>query len=143
MPGKRPSVLAIAPALASLLLAVGVATVFCGCGPKDDGTWMKCHAAQDAIMWMALAITVVLAVAAFAKNGKVGAVLYLAGAVASGVVFALPGTIMPMCMMQTMRCYEIMQPFVQLMSVLVIIMCLVAGIRCARRMKQPASTQAR
>ena len=35
------------------------------------------------------------------------------------VVFFIPGVICPLCMMKTMRCHTVFQPFVRIMSVLV------------------------
>ncbi len=124
--------LSVAPAVASLLLALGVATVFSACGAKDDGTWMRCHAAQDAVMWVAVGMTAVLAAAALARRGAVRAVLYALGAIGSVAAFLVPGTVMPMCMMQTMRCYEVMQPFARIMAVVVFALCIVMAARSWR-----------
>ena len=44
----------------------------------------------------------------------------------------IPGTLVTMCMMNTMRCYAVMQPFVRVMSVLVIISG-AAGILAGRK----------
>ena len=128
----RMTPLSVSPAIASLLLAVGVATVFSACGAKDDGTWMRCHAAQDAVLWVAVGMTAVLAVAAITRRGAVRAVLYAFGAIGSIAAFLIPGTIMPMCMMQTMRCYEVMQPFARIMAVVVFALCIVMAVRSWR-----------
>ncbi len=129
MQTKRISAISIAPAILSLLLAIGVVTVFSACGMKDDGSWMRCHAAQNAVMWIALAMTVVLAIAAFVQSGKAKAVLYVLGAVGSGAAFLVPGTLFPMCMMQTTRCYVGMQPFVRIMAVIILALSLIAALR--------------
>ena len=47
--------------------------------------------------------------------------LLLAGAAAACIAALLPGTIMKMCMMDTMRCYAVMQPFARVMGVLLIL----------------------
>ena len=39
--------------------------------------------------------------------------------IACVVVFCIPGGICPLCMMKTMRCHTVFQPFVRIMSVLV------------------------
>ena len=133
MKSNRNLALSLAPAVASLLLAIGVATLFSACGMKEDGTWMRCHDAQTAVMWVAIATTVVLAMSAFIKNGKARAILSVLGAVAALVTFALPGAIMPMCMMQTMRCYAAMQPFTRIMSAIVFVLCIVAAVSSWRQ----------
>ena len=47
MPKKNRLVLLI-PAVLSLLLVLGVTTVFSACPRKADGTWMHCHSCQNA-----------------------------------------------------------------------------------------------
>lgn len=117
MESKKPSVLSFVPAVISLLLAIGVMTVFVACGPKDDGTWMHCHDAQIAVAVCGAVVTVVFVLAAFLKGGARVA-LYVVGAIGCVVVLLLPGLIMPMCMMDTMRCHAVMAPFTRIMAAL-------------------------
>lgn len=121
------------PALLALLLTLGTATVFSACGAKDDGTWMRCHSAQTTIAWISLALTAALLLAAFITNKGIRAALYFAAAAGSVFVFLMPGTIMPMCALHTMRCFTVMQPFVRIMSVFTGICSIVLGIQALRR----------
>ena len=36
-------------------------------------------------------------------------------------LFFVPGDIMPLCMMKTMRCHEVFQPFVRLISAVIVV----------------------
>ena len=116
----------------SLLMAFGTATVFRACGPKDDGTWMHCHTAQNGAVTAGIVIAVIFLAAAFVKNVSLARVLAAAGIAGALAVMLIPGTLVTMCMMNTMRCYAVMQPFVRVMSVLVIISG-AAGILAGRK----------
>ena len=59
-------------------------------------------------------VTVLVLSPFIAKFGKRNVALI--GAI---VVFFIPGVICPLCMMKTMRCHTVFQPFVRIMSVLV------------------------
>ena len=47
---SEKKILSLLPAAFSLLMAVGTATVFRACPIKEDGTWMHCHTAQNAVV---------------------------------------------------------------------------------------------
>ena len=116
---KKKFSFSIPAAVCSLLLSSGTATVFRACAMKEDGTWMHCHDAQRAVTLCAAVLFVLFVLAAWLKSPGAKAVLCSIGIAGSIVTMLLPGNIMPMCMMQTMRCYAVMQPFVRLMSFLV------------------------
>lgn len=120
------------PALLSALLVLGTATVFSGCAVKDDGTWMRCHEAQAMVLRTGIGTTILLFLAALLKNKPLRTVLYGLGFAACVVLFLLPGTLLPMCMMHTMRCYTVMQPFVRIMAGFTGIDALIQGIRVLR-----------
>ena len=52
-------------------------------------------------------------------NRIVRIVVQALAVVGSVVVFFVPGVICPMCMMRTMRCYTVFQPYVRIMAVLI------------------------
>ena len=121
------------PALISAPLVLGVLTVFSACGMKDDGTWMKCHGAQTAVAKFGGAMTALFLLAAVLRNRAMKTVLYGLGIVGSAVVFLLPETILPMCMMRTMRCYTVMRPFVRIMAVMIAASDVIAGLHALRQ----------
>ena len=63
-------------------------------------------------------------------------ILYGLGIVGSVIVFLIPETIMPMCMMRTMRCYTVMQPFVRIMAVLIAASGVINGLQTLRQNNQ-------
>ena len=136
MKQSRASIRKWIPALMSLLLVFGVLTVFSACGMKDDGTWMKCHGAQTAVAKLGGAMIVLFILAVELRNRALKTVLYGLGIIGSVAVFLIPETILPMCMMRTMRCYTIMQPFVRIMAVLIAATCVTSGMQALRQNNQ-------
>ena len=113
---SEKKILSLLPAAFSLLMAIGTATVFRACPMKEDGTWMHCHTAQNAVVAAGAAMFVLLLIAAFVKNRMVRIALYGICVAGSILTFLTPGGLVSMCMMDTMRCYAVMQPFVRIMS---------------------------
>ena len=102
------------------LNSIGVRTFFAPCGPKEDGSWMSCHWAEAALFALAVVLTVQAAIrlALRAPGAKRGAALaMLPVALAAAIV---PGGLIPLCMMRTMRCHFLLRPAVILVSVAII-----------------------
>ena len=131
MESKKFSVVSLVAAVLALLLAIGVMTVFAACGPKEDGMWMHCHDVQIAIAVCGAALAVVLALATFLKGKGVKIALYAVAIIGCLVVIALP-SVMPMCMMDTMRCHAVMTPAVRVGAVLVGVLSVVSLVQAVR-----------
>ena len=116
---KKNLALTVAPAALSLLLALGVTTVFTACDRREDGTWMHCHQCQNTVAAGGVGLAALFGSAAFVKNRGVRIALQLLAVIASVVLFFVPGGICPMCMMKNMRCYTVFQPFTRVMTVLI------------------------
>ncbi len=112
------SPLSLIPAAAGVFFTAGVLTVFSACQMKDDGTFMHCHDAQNAAAVCGAVIAVLFLLSAFVNHRIIRIILNILAAGTSCIAFFIPGTIIPMCMMHTMRCYTIMQPFVRIMAVI-------------------------
>ncbi len=132
MNGPKKMVPAFLPMGLSLLLALGSATVFSACGAKEDGSWMRCHSAQTTVTLCAAILSAALLLPVFLKQKAWRIILYGAGAIGGAAVFLIPGRLTPMCMMRTMRCYTLFQPFVRIMAALIACSCLIQVIRAAR-----------
>lgn len=129
---NKISLKALIPALFSLLLLLGTATVFHPCEMKEDGTWMHCHDAQTAIVIGGAILTVILIAAAFIQSKPAKVMMNGLSVICSIVIFLIPGTIISMCMMHTMRCYTVMQPFTRIMTAVIAIISLIQTVRIAR-----------
>ena len=116
---KKDVIIPLVPAALSALLLAGGVTVFSACEPKPDGTWMHCHQCQNMVAGSAVGLIALYGASALVKNKPVRLALLALAVIASVVVFFIPGGICPLCMMKTMRCHTVFQPFVRIMSVLV------------------------
>ncbi len=135
MSGKK-TIISLIPACVSVLLMIGVMTVFSACGMKDDGTWMHCHDVQNTVAICGGIMAVLFAASALLKNKMLKVLLNAAAVIVSVIAFLIPGTIMPMCMMNTMRCYTVMQPFVRIMTVVAALLALLNMIGALKKSAQ-------
>lgn len=115
---KKDIIIPLVPAALSALLLAGSVSVFAACDQKPDGSWMQCHHCQNTVAASAGGLAVLFGATAFVKNRSLRVAMQAIAIIGSVVVFFIPGLICPMCMMQTMRCYTVFQPFVRVMSVL-------------------------
>ncbi|MCR5238139.1 MAG: DUF4418 family protein [Lachnospiraceae bacterium] len=85
-------------------------TVFKACGPKEDGSFMKCQWAWRAAVTLAVVITLnaVVHLAVPVEGIKTG--LSIAILTVSVANILLVGTIIPLCGMETMACRSLTQP---------------------------------
>ena len=116
---KKDVIIPLVPAALSALLLAGGVTVFSACEPKPDGTWMHCHQCQNMVAGSAVGLIALYGASALVTKKPVRLALLALAVIASVVVFFIRGGICPLCMMKTMRCHTVFQPFVRIMSVLV------------------------
>ena len=116
---KKDVIIPLVPAALSALLLAGGVTVFSACEQRADGSWMHCHQCQNMVAGSAVGLITLYGASALATKKPVRLALLALAVIASVVVFFIPGGICPLCMMKTMRCHTVFQPFVRIMSVLV------------------------
>lgn len=110
--------------LAALLFLLGLLFVFSPCGAKEDGGWMSCHWAAQALKGVAalalvLALLHLLPAPAERKSG-----LDLALIATALLALLIPGKLIGLCMMASMRCRSLMAPAVTVFSVLLLALAL-------------------
>lgn len=94
-----------------IIFAIGVKTIFSGCGPMENGMYMACHTAENILFGIALFNIALSAVSLFVKNKKINIVIGAVIAISSLAAIILPGNVLHLCMMKTMRCQSIMKTF--------------------------------
>lgn len=104
----------------SAVLLLGVLTVFAPCGAKKDGGWMTCHWAGNAVAGAAAVLTALAVMRIFAKDGKAQSWLSAAMLPTALLAALIPGRLIALCMMPSMRCRAVMSPAVTVLSVLII-----------------------
>lgn len=120
MGNGRKRVTDMAGIILGLVLAIGVLTVFRACPVKEDGTWMACHQVQILLMWLGIGIAVVSA-GAFFVQGAGSVILDVIRILLALAGILIPGNVMNMCMMDTMRCHSVMVPFARIVCVVILI----------------------
>lgn len=117
---KKDVIIPLVPAALSALLLAGGVTVFSACEQRADGSWMHCHQCQNMVAGSAVGLIALYGASSLVKNKPARLALLALAVIASVVVFFIPGGICPLCAMKTMRCHTVFQPFVRIMSVLVV-----------------------
>lgn len=115
----------------SALLAFGVMTLFHACAKTEEGMWMHCHTAQMYVFAIGLAAAAVSVLLLLLKGRPVRMLLHLLCIVLAVAAILMPGGIIHMCSMTTMRCYAVMRPYVRVMGILVAAVNLAGLIRQA------------
>ena len=118
----------IASALLAAVLVVGVMTFASAC-IHDDGTASVCHAAQIAVAVGGASMAAISILALFVRGNVAAGALSIVVAIGGVFVALAPTTLFPLCMMSTMRCHTLMQPFAQFMGLAIAAVSIVAGIR--------------
>ena len=100
---------------------IGILTFFGPCGPKDDGSWMTCHWAGQAATGLSAVLLFMSVVHIIVKNPGIKTGLSIAVIPTAILAILIPGNIISMCMMNTMRCHAVMKPGVVICSALMIL----------------------
>ena len=116
----------------SVLMAAGVQTVFRACAQKEDGTWMHCHEVQKYLFIIGIILAMLSVLGLAVKKRTAAILLDFASIVLAAAAVLLPGTIMQMCMMDTMRCYTMMQPFARVTGGVLILVSVIDIIKLFR-----------
>ena len=109
MKNQRTRILAACIALAAILSAAGSRT-FLGPCVHDDGSFGVCHWAGEAMFGIALLLCAQSLTAVLVKSGSMRRGLFAAMLLTAILGILLPGTLIPLCQMATMRCRMLMRP---------------------------------
>ena len=101
----------IAALAVNIVLLVGLVSFLDACGPKEDGSFMMCHHARNVLLLFGTAIAVFHLLGLFLPE-KYGFEkgLALASFIVCVCAVLIPQKIIPLCMMNTMRCHTVMRP---------------------------------
>ncbi len=108
--------------IVALVLSVGVMTVFEGCAMQDDGTWMNCHNAQLYIFYIGIAITVLSLAYIFIRRQIVKFMIDIIVIFLAILQAIVPGYVVGLCSLYSMRCYTVLKPFSIIMGVILVLL---------------------
>ena len=105
--------------LLTAVFLIGIRSFFAPCGPKEDGTWMHCHEAENAVFILGIALFAVSAALFLVKEVRARRILSAVILVTSVITALVPNVLIHLCMMSGMRCLSVMRPAVIVISVLI------------------------
>ena len=122
-------------AAALLLSAVTAAGSVSFLGPcvHEDGSFGSCHWAGEAMLGIGLLLAALSLTALLVKDGRLRAGILFAAAAAAVLGIFVPGTLINLCGMATMRCRAVMRPAMTLLCALTAVSCLAGGIAAYRK----------
>ena len=118
--------------IASIIFFIGMLTFLRPCSAMEDGTWMTCHWAGQAIKGLAAVLVGISLIHGFVSNPHVKIGVSLAAIPVAVLTVLIPGGLIQMCMMNTMRCHAVMRPGATIFSV-VTIAAAIFDIFCQRK----------
>ena len=123
---------AAAALVLSAVTAVGSVS-FLGPCVHEDGSFGACHWAGQAMLGIGLLLAVLSLTALLVKDGRVRAGILFAAAAAAVLGIFVPGTLINLCGMATMRCRAVMRPAMTLLCVMTAVSSLAGGIAAYRK----------
>ena len=118
----------------ALIIAVGSVT-FLGPCVHEDGSEAPCSGATRAIMADGILLAVLGVLLLLVKSPTARVILFAAAAVAAFAGILLPGTLLPICKMDTMHCRMVMQPAMIILFA-ASLLASVGGIAAAKKKKR-------
>ena len=136
MKKKSLPIVEIALFALTLLYFIGTLTFLSPCGPKEDGGFMTCHWAGQALKGVSCLMAAIAAMALAARNAAAKRGLMTA-LVPAGVLAALvPGRLIGLCMMNSMTCQAVTRPAALVFGLLIAALALADALRLARSERQ-------
>lgn len=128
---KKFSVPACAALALSLVMAVGSVS-FLGPCVHDDGSFGACHWAGQAMLAIGAVLACQSLLALIVCDTKKRQGVFLSMIPTAAVALLIPGTLIDLCRMASMRCRAVMQPAMIILSALVLALAL-AGWLLSRK----------
>ncbi len=112
------------PALVTLVLAVLAAAgvkSFAGPCVHEDGSFGPCHWAGQALFGLSIVIAAESVIVLWRKDAGLRRGLYLAMMLTALLGILMPGTLISLCVMESMRCRMIMRPAMLVLYALMLV----------------------
>ena len=131
---KTGVILDVVSLVLSAVLCFGTKFAFHACAPKEDGSWMACHWAEQAVFGIGIVLLILSVIMTFCfKDGHTKSGIAVSMAVLSGFTAILPNHLIKICMMADMRCHSVMKPAVLVTGIL---LCIVSVVGCVMHRKE-------
>ncbi len=117
--------------IVSILIFAGSFTFFSAC-PVHDDTIMACHWAQNAVTALGVLLLAISLAAIVIPDRRIKAGLELSAALAAVLTAVVPGIVINICAMSSMRCASTFRPFTILFASLAAVIALLSAVRNLR-----------
>ncbi len=107
------------------VMCAGSKLVFHACGAKDDGSFMTCHWAEQALFGIGCALAASAVIMLIVRRPKTKSGVALGMIPVSAVYALVPGRLINLCMMTDMRCHSVMKPAAMILGILLAVICAV------------------
>ena len=114
------TVLTVILLVLAVIIAVGSVTVLGPC-VHEDGSEAPCTGTGRAILADGILLAVLSVLLLFIKAPKMRLILFMITAVAALAGILMPGTLLPVCKMDTMHCRMVMQPAIIILFALALL----------------------
>ena len=114
------TVLTVILLVLAVIIAVGSVTVLGPC-VHEDGSEAPCTGTGRAILADGILLAVLSVFLLFIKAPKMRLILFMITAVAALAGILMPGTLLPVCKMDTMHCRMVMQPAIIILFALALL----------------------
>lgn len=119
----------------AIFVVVGVLT-FAGPCVHEDGTRGGCYAASLAIAGLAIAAAGVAVFSMFSTTPQARGMQAIVAAALGMAMAIAPGTVVPLCMVQTMRCWTTMRPFAIALGAAIALIAIIQAVVSFRAAKR-------
>ncbi|MBQ7990846.1 MAG: DUF4418 family protein [Oscillospiraceae bacterium] len=133
---RKISVTEVILCLLSVFFLIGSISIFNSCGPKEDGSFMLCHYANNVETGIAAVLSAISLIRIFLPDIKVKAGMAVSMIPVCVLGILIPGHLVPLCMMKEMRCHAVMAPAVTVCLVLVIAVSVIDLFVISRRVRK-------
>lgn len=116
----KTTVLTVILLVLAVIIAVGSVTVLGPC-VHEDGSEAPCTGTGRAILADGILLAVLSVFLFFIKAPKMRLILFMITAVAALAGILMPGTLLPVCKMDTMHCRMVMQPAIIILFALALL----------------------
>ena len=114
------TVLTVILLVLAVIIAVGSVTVLGPC-VHEDGSEAPCTGTGRAILADGILLAVLSVFLLFIKAPKMRLILFMITAIAALAGILMPGTLLPVCKMDTMHCRMVMQPAIIILFALALL----------------------
>lgn len=114
--------------LLSILLAAGITWLFPVCGPKEDGSWMRCHWSGQTIFGIGIVLAALAIAYLLIPSRSVRAGLSLSVIPIGLLNLAVLNGLIGLCGKAEMQCRAVTQPAVTIISVILVILGIANGL---------------